>query len=397
MALHSNKQNFLHCFTVDVLRVLVIFISATVATNIAGTAETNEKEADLAAIEYFESKVRPLLIKRCTGCHGQDNQGSSLRLDTVEGLMAGGKSGPVVIAGDPAHSLLIQVVRGEGDIKMPPDDEAPLTPGEIQILTNWIEQGVRWTGYKPIPPPTETTFTVEQKSFWAFQAVANPSLPAVNHKQWSTSPLDHFILARLEENNVQPAPAAKRNTWLRRVMFNVLGLPPTLEALDQFANDRSPDAKSRVVDRLLASPHYGERWGRHWLDVARYADTLGQEADWILRYAWRYRDYVVNAFNQDKPYSDFVIEQIAGDLLPETDDRHLTNERIIASGFLMFSPKATAEADKKLMQLDVVDDQIDVTSRAFMVSQLPVLAAMTTNLSDTNTRLLLNGWHFSQY
>ena len=367
MQLQLKKQAWPHGLPSIIAIVFVVCVLGTALKNMGQGAETGGKESELAQVEYFESKVRPLLIERCTACHGAENQESSLRLDTAEGLMAGGESGPVVIASDPDHSLLIQAVRGKGDLKMPPDGEDPLTPEEIQALVHWIKQGANWPGYQAANSnPPDSTFTKEQKSFWAFQAVSDPSLPDVSQKQWSTSPLDRFILARLEENNLQPAPSATPNTWLRRVMFNIIGLPPTLEELDHFANDRSPDAKSRVVDRLLASPHYGERWGRHWLDVARYADTLGQEADWILRYAWCYRDYVVNAFNTDKPYSDFVIEQIAGDLLPDAEDRNLTNERIIASGFLMFSPKATAEADKELMKLDVVDEQIDVTSRAFM-------------------------------
>ena len=245
--------------------------------------------------------------------------------------------------------------------------------GRSLILSSWIFSTLalaaapenRVDGEVP-PHAVVTDFSPEQESFWCFQPIEDSPIPCAGASDWPTTPIDNFVLARLKQEGFQPAPPAEKHTWLRRIYLDMLGLPPTPEDLDDFLADKSPHAKSKVVDRLLASPHYGERYARHWLDVARYADTLGQEADWVLRYAWRYRDYVIDAFNQDKPYSEFVIEQIAGDLLPTHEDPLRALEQIVATGFLMFSPKATAEADKELMVLDVVDEQIDVTCRAFL-------------------------------
>jgi mono/diheme cytochrome c family protein len=213
---------------------------------------------------------------------------------------------------------------------------------------------------------TETTFTPEQRGFWAFQPVRDSAVPAVKNTAWVRSPLDAFVLAKLEAKGLQPAPPADRVTLLRRVTFDLTGLPPTPEEIESFVKDQSPDAFAKVVDRLLASPHYGERWGRHWLDVVRYAETTANDANAVMRYAWRYRDYVVEAFNRDLPYDQFLVEQLAGDLLPATSDRALTVRRIIATGFLMLGPKALAETDKEQARLDIVDEQIDVTSRAFL-------------------------------
>ena len=222
---------------------------------------------------------------------------------------------------------------------------------------------------KPERSPDDSAakqFTPEQKAFWAFQQVRDYPLPQLKDRAWPTAPIDSFVLARLEQHGLPPSRMADKRTWLRRVALDVTGLPPTPEQIDGFLNDDAPHCHAKIVDRLLASPHYAERWARHWLDVVRYSDTLGQEADWIIRYAWRYRDYVINAFNFDKPYDQFVVEQIAGDLLPHSDDPDQTLEQVVATGFLMLSPKETAEADKEKMILDIVDEQIDATGRTFM-------------------------------
>lgn len=212
----------------------------------------------------------------------------------------------------------------------------------------------------------ESFFSDEEKSYWAFQPIVHPAVPANAESDWALNPIDSFVLSRLRDTGLEPSPPASKATWLRRVYFDLVGLPPTPEQIDAFLSDTSEYAFEKVVDQLLASPRYGERWGRHWLDVVRYSDTTGQEADWVMRYAWRYRDYVLNAFNYDKPYDQFVIEQLAGDLLPAEGDFDAIAERIVATGFLMLSPKATAEADKELMELDIVDEQIDVSGRAFL-------------------------------
>jgi cytochrome c553 len=213
---------------------------------------------------------------------------------------------------------------------------------------------------------SKATFTPQQKAFWAFQPVKAATPPMVRDERWVKTPVDRFILARLEAAGLAPSAPADRRTFLRRVTLDLTGLPPTPEEIDAFLRDERPDAFERVVDRLLASPHYGERWGRHWLDVARFAETTANDANAVMRYAWRYRDYVVRSFNSDKPYDQFVVEQLAGDLLPSTGDPSLDAERVVATGFLMVGPKALAETDIEGSRMDIVDDQIDTTGLAFL-------------------------------
>lgn len=213
---------------------------------------------------------------------------------------------------------------------------------------------------------TRASFTPQQKAFWAFQPVKPREPPTVQDKAWVKSPIDRFVLARLESANLKPAPQAEKRTLLRRLTYDLIGLPPTPEEVDAFLKDTHPDALARVVDRLLASPHYGERWGRHWLDLVRYAETTANDANAVMRYAWRYRDYVVRSFNEDKPYDRFVMEQIAGDLLPPSGDLTRDGESVIATGFLLLGPKALAETDKEQSRRDIIDDQIDTMGRAFL-------------------------------
>ncbi len=210
------------------------------------------------------------------------------------------------------------------------------------------------------------TFTDEEESFWAYQPVQDSMPPSVNDEAWVQSPLDRFILAKLEEYGLAPAAPADKLTLLRRVTFDLTGLPPTPAEIDAFLQDESPQALEKVVDRLLDSPHYGERWARHWLDVVRYAETTANDANAVMQYAWRYRNYVIDAFNQDLPYDQFIVEQLAGDLLPATESVETNTRRVIATGFLMIGTKALAETDKEQSRLDIVDDQIDVTSRAML-------------------------------
>ena len=213
---------------------------------------------------------------------------------------------------------------------------------------------------------TRAGFTPEEKSFWAYQPVKVVPPPPVNDASWIASPIDRFILRRLEETGLKPAAAADKQTWIRRVTFDLTGLPPAPDDMDAFLKDESPQAFDKVVTRLLDSPQYGERWGRHWLDVVRYADSTANDANAVMRYAWRYRNYVIDAFNRDLPYDQFLVEQLAGDLLPQTDDISTRLRRTIATGYLMVGPKALAETDKEQSRLDIVDDQIDVTGRAML-------------------------------
>jgi cytochrome c553 len=323
--------------------------------------------SDPAALGHFEKRVRPLLVARCLKCHGAQKTKGGLRLDSAEGLRRGGNSGAVVVPGKADESLLIQAVRHTGDLHMPPDGKLSLQ--QINELAAWVRAGAVWPGgdrQAAALQPSRAAFTASQKAFWAFQPVREPPLPQVQNRGWLKSPIDAFVLAGLEAKGLRPSPPADRWTLLRRVTFDLTGLPPAPAEMEAFLGDPSPDAFARVVDRLLASPHYGERWGRHWLDVVRYAETTANDANAVMRYAWRYRDYVVAAFNRDLPYDQFVIEQLAGDLLPETPDRAENVRRLIATGFLMVGPKALAETDKEQTKLDIADEQIDVTGRAFL-------------------------------
>ena len=319
-------------------------------------------------LEFFESQVRPLLAARCLECHGPDAQKGGLRLDTGAGVRNGGDSGAVLTPGRPDDSLLIEAIGYRGDIKMPPKSKLPAA--EIATLTDWVKRGAPWPDEGPTAPrPTEQPdgqFSPAQTAWWSFQPIRDPAPPVVTNTDWCQSPLDRFVLAKLEANGLSPAPPADKRTLLRRVTFDLTGLPPTPEELAAFLADDSPEAFARVVDRLLASQHYGERWGRHWLDVARYADSNGLDENLAYANAWRYRDYVIGAFNADTPYDVFVREQLAGDLLPETSDEALRLDRIVATGFLSLGAKMLAEDDPVKMQMDIIDEQVDTLGRTLL-------------------------------
>jgi hypothetical protein len=323
--------------------------------------------------DHFESKVRPLLIERCHRCHAGDTAKGKLRLDSRESALRGGESGPAIVAGKPEESLLMQAVRQQNGLEMPPDGK--LSETQIAELSKWIEGGAIWPedsiaptdalSALPLIAPA-AVFSEEERSFWAYQPLRKAPSPDVSAATWVKTPVDRFILAKLEARGMAPADPADRLTLLRRVTFDLTGLPPTPAEADAFLADNSPQAYERVVERLLESPHYGERWARHWLDVVRYAESTANDANAVMRYAWRYRDYVIDSFNRDLPYDQFLIEQLAGDLLPPTDSVETDTRRIIATGYLMIGPKALAETDKEQSRLDIVDDQIDVTGRALL-------------------------------
>src|SRR5437899_3134430 len=263
------------------------------------------------AVEFFESKIRPVLVERCLKCHGPAKQKADLRLDSREAMLKGNDSGPVIVPGQPAKSLLIQAIRQSEDLKMPPDGKLP--PEVIAHFAEWIQAGAPWPGGAIAKGSPEVAW----KTHWAFQPVKKPVQPVVQHKDRVQTPLDAFVLAELEARGLALAPPADKRMLLRRATFDLLGLPPTPEEVDAFEADTAPGAFARVIDRLLASPHYGERWGRHWLDVARYADTKGYVFTEERRYAYSYtyRDYVIKAFNDDLPYNQFILEQLAADRL----------------------------------------------------------------------------------
>ena len=307
----------------------------------------------------LDRSARAILNRACVSCHGEAKI-SGLDLRQLDTVLKGGQKGPAVIPGNAEASLLYQAASHKGALKMPPGSKAPLPATDLKVLRDWINSADVWR-----PPPSNSIFTEAQRSFWAFQPVQNTTPPEAKGNTWAKTPLDHFILAKLEQKGLSPAPAADKRTLIRRATFDLTGLPPTAEEIDEFLADDSPAAFAHLVDRLLKSPQYGERWGRQWLDVVRYADTSGID-NMIYRYGYRYRDYVVRAFKEDKPYDQFIIEQLAGDLLPATKDLNLAAERMIAPGFLMLGPKGTAEQDKEQLLLDIVDEQIDATSRAFL-------------------------------
>jgi Protein of unknown function (DUF1549) len=287
--------------------------------------------------EFFEKKVRPILAAKCYACHTGKTPMAGLDLSTKAGIES------------VAQGRLLQALSYTGKIKMPPPGRLP--DSEIADIRAWLDMGAPW-------PATAATAAPAPSKHWAFQPLANATPPKVKNEKWIQSPIDRFILEKLEEKGIQPAAPASKLTLLRRVTFDLTGLPPTGREIDEFLADASPTAYAKVVDRLLASPQYGERWGRHWLDVARFADSTGMDEDHMYPHAWRYRDYVVKAFNDDLPYDRFVTEQIAGDLLqaPVT----------VATGFLALGPKPLAQQDRMKMIYDVVDEQIDTVSKAIL-------------------------------
>ncbi len=307
-----------------------------------------------SATEFFETKIRPVLVAKCQSCHGTQMQMAGLNLSNAAAFAKGSDNGPIVKPGDAKQSRLLRVISYEETIKMPPAGR--LTPEEVANFRTWVEMGAPWPHARPASP--------KDQSHWAFQPVRPQKPHVVKAVSWVKSPIDRFILAKLEQKGLQPTQPASKATLLRRVSFDLTGLPPTEEELKAFLADTSPRAFARVVDRLLASPRYGEKWGRHWLDVARYADSTGVDEDHIYFHGWRYRDYVIEAFNQDLPYDRFVAEQVAGDLLP-AEAVAINRRGIVATGFLALGPKPLAQQDRVRMVYDVIDEQIDTTGKAF--------------------------------
>lgn len=310
-------------------------------------------------LAFFEKKIRPVLVEHCYSCHSKNakNVKGGLILDTREGIRMGGDSGHAVVPGEIENSLLIEAIRYES-MEMPPKQQLP--EAVIKDFEKWIRMGA--------PDPREgpklikrTIDFAEAKQHWAFQPIQTPTIPQPQNESWAKHAIDRFVLAKLEDKSLRPAADATRTTLVRRLYFDLVGLPPTAQQLQDFLNDQSSDALERLVDRLLASPQFGERWGRYWLDVVRYAESNGRERNFVYPHAWRYRDYVIDSFNQDKSYADFVREQLAGDLQEDPSD-----EQLIATGFLAIGPKLLNEGNRNKFQMDLVDDQVDVTTRAFM-------------------------------
>jgi hypothetical protein len=305
------------------------------------------------AVRFFETKIRPVLAEHCWSCHGPNKQRGGLRFDSRQGMLAEGDHGPAVMPGEPDKSFLLHAVRQNGEIKMPP--KGKLTPEAIHDLATWIKMGAPWPAVN-VPVATESW-----RSHWAFQPVRNPAAPTPKDRSWRRNSIDDFILDGLESNGLQPADRAPPRTLVRRLSFDVIGLPPTPTEVDEYVRDAAVDpeaATTRLVDRLLASPHYGERWGRHWLDVARYADTKGYVFFEEPNFPWAstYRDYVIESLNRDLPYDRFVLEQLAADHLDLGQDRR----PLRALGFLTLGGRFMSN------QHDILDDRIDVVTRGLL-------------------------------
>ncbi|MGP0067290.1 MAG: PSD1 and planctomycete cytochrome C domain-containing protein [Isosphaeraceae bacterium] len=344
-----------------------IFLRLVTGLILAGSALAaaddpgRSKVAPAQQVEFFEARIRPILVEHCQRCHGPKKQESGLRLDTREGVVKGNDAGPVVVPGRPEESPLIEAIRYDASVKMPP--KARLPQPAIDDLTTWARMGAPW----PESTPTEgrdgsTAVPPAAMRHWAFRPVQDPPLLEVRNAAWPRNAVDRFILARLEARGLAPSPMADRRTLIRRVTFDLIGLPPTPGEVTDFEADGAPDAYDRLIDRLLASPHYGERWGRYWLDVARYADTKGyvlfQDAD--FHWAYTYRDYVVSAFNRDLPYDRFILEQLAADRLPPETKTKTGKPPLAALGFLTLGGRFMGNFH------DVIDDRIDVVCRGLM-------------------------------
>ena len=304
----------------------------------------------------FEQHVRPLLVEQCQGCHGASRQSGGLRLDLRESVMKGGNSGALFVPGKPEGSRLLAAVKHlSGAPQMPPGRK--LSDVQIGALEQWIAAGAPWPAARPAP--------ARSANHWSFQPIRVAAPPRVRQAAWVKNPIDAFVLSRLEAQSLKPNPPADRVALIRRANYDLTGLPPTAEEVEAFVADRSPTAFEKVVDRLLASPHYGERWGRHWLDVARYADTNGLDENVHYGNAFRYRDWVVEAFNRDVPYNHFLQQQLAGDLLPAASDAEKRSNNI-ATGFLAIGPKVISEVDDMKMEMDAIDEQLDTMGRVTM-------------------------------
>jgi len=304
--------------------------------------------------DFFESKVRPILLTRCSSCHGDKVQMGQKEFTTGDGMHRSG----AVVAGDPGASLLIRAVRYDGKVKMPPSGKIPQY--EVEALEKWVRDGAVW------PEGSAPAVSMPASGHWALQPVRKPAEPQVKDGAWPRNAIDRFILAELEERQLAPAPDADRYTLLRRLTLDLTGLLPGADEIRQFAEDQSPNAVEAAVDRLLASPAFGERWGRHWLDITYWADTTGVGRRIPLREAWRYRDYVISAFASDKPYDRFLREQIAGPAGKQPKEDGSKEEALAATGFLVLGPWAWFAYDKAQVRLDTADLQVDLIGRSVM-------------------------------
>lgn len=360
------------------LVVCLLVFSRPAFSDAASDDKTPTQEAagsggqSVMTAQDFTDRVVPILKTHCYSCHGPEHQEHSLRLDTFDGFVVGGKAGPPVVPGQPDASLLMAAVRYQDEsLQMPPDGK--LAQHEIETLNAWVTAGAPHPGGTLSASETASNFDPEEaRQFWSLQPLHRPDVPSVEHPEFVAGPIDSFVVAALEQQGIAPGESADKQTLIRRATFDLTGLPPTPAEISSFLADESPKAFATVIDRLLQSPHYGECWGKHWLDIVRYADSNGLDENVAHGHGWKYRDYVIASFNNDKPFDQFLREQLAGDLLAKmlpTDDPSQEAKRLemlTATGFLTLGPKVLAEADQTKMLMDIIDEQIDTTGKAFL-------------------------------
>jgi hypothetical protein len=357
------------------MRCAILLLAGLLAHALLANARGGELTPE--QLEFFEKQVRPLFLAHCHECHAGDTSEGGLQLDSAKSIAFGGDSGAVVVAGKPDESLLVSAVGYRDEIKMPPTGK--LADREIAVLRRWVEEGAYWpdAGEPEIPdasaPATAGEFQISERQakWWAFQPICETPPPDVAYSQWPHDAVDAFLLATMEAEQLAPSPEAERFVWLRRVTFDLTGLPPTPEDYEAFLADDAPNANERVVDRLLASPAHGEKWARRWLDVVRYADyhdgdPKARDATCEPMEAWRYRDWVAKALNRDLPYNRFIVHQIAGDRLPSPEGLDFYTDGLVATTFLTNGAWDRGDADKEKMVSDMVDDQIDTIGKAFL-------------------------------
>ncbi|MFO1007602.1 MAG: PSD1 and planctomycete cytochrome C domain-containing protein [Planctomycetaceae bacterium] len=366
-----------------------VFLVVTIATGWCWGISTKSHAEDATfspeKIEYFEKEVRPLLVEHCLKCHGDEKQKGDLRLDSREAALKGGETSPAIVPGKPDESELIKALRYDPDgYQMPPEGKLP--PETVAIFVKWVEMGAPWPASNAPasgPPTRDRLAAVGPEEFakraerFAFQPLQRTPPPVVKNTDWSRTPIDRFLLAKIEEAGLAPAPETDRRTWIRRAYFDTIGLPPSPEAVDAFVADTAPDAHEKVIDELLASPRFGERWGRHWLDLARYAESRGHEFDYDVPNPWHYRDYVIAALNSDIPYDQFVAEHVAGDLLEEgrsiagqehrfSSTQPVPHHPSLATGYWFLGEWVHSPVDIRKDETDRLDNMIEVYSKTFL-------------------------------
>ena len=348
------------------LKISYFPVILAVLVSIGAASSSAQEQA--ANLDLFEKTIRPALIEHCFECHSAEAKRlkGGLYLDSKEGLLEGGDSGPAINLAHPSESLLLSALRQE-EFEMPPSGKLPKSI--LESFESWIRQGAHTPASfqsNARPEAKSPPELSKQTPHWAFEPIERPIVPATNFPNWTHNPIDYFVSARLSQHNLQPSQSATDRILARRSTFDTLGLPPEDSEFTDLKSKRPRDWYTAHVDSLLANPHFGEHWGRKWLDLARYADTNGVDENFNYLQAWRYRDYVIRALNQDKPYSQFLTEQIAGDLLPKPRSIEQQRDQVIATGFLTLGPKMLAEQDKDKLLIDIVDEQIDVLAKTTM-------------------------------